>query len=168
MVDDWSVTRMRRRLVWSLWIDERREVVSCELWVVGRVSGDGWVLLGKAVVSVFRPVPNKTEKMLACHKGAFSPSGSKLKGFPPLKVVSRGDWQKNQYRSLVPFLRTLVPYPNQRRKSYFSLFFDPYHTSWPEMVMEKFVGICRPRSGSGSSGSHEAIIPTKNSGDNGG
>ena len=33
------------------------------------------------------------------------------------QVVSRGDWQKNQYRSFVPFLHTLVPYPNQRRKS---------------------------------------------------
>ena len=74
-------------------------------------------------------------------------------GFPlsaptPLEVVSRGDWQKNQYRSFVPFLHTLVPYPNQRRKSSIFRIFRHHHTSWPEMVMEKFVGI-RPQTGSG-------------------
>ena len=64
------------------------------------------------------------------------------------QVVSRGDWQKNQYRSFVPFLHTLVPYPNQRRKSSIFRIFRHHHTSWPEMVMEKFVGI-RPQTGSG-------------------
>ena len=28
--DDWSVTRMNRRLVWSSWMNERRNV--CEMW----------------------------------------------------------------------------------------------------------------------------------------
>ena len=46
------------------------------------------------------------------------------------KVVSRGDWQKNQYHSFVPFFHTLVPYPNQRLKIVFFVFFNPHHTFW--------------------------------------
>ena len=48
----------------------------------------------------------------------------------PAQVVSRGDWQKNQYHSFVPFFHTLVPYPNQRLKIVFFVFFNPHHTFW--------------------------------------
>ena len=57
------------------------------------------------------------------------------------EVMSRGDGPKIHYLSFIPFLHTLVPYPFQRQNRFFRFLSTLNHTSWPEIVMEKFVGI---------------------------